>query len=125
MTRTFEQGTVVRGGSRALRVERRATGVATAAHVRRDTGGAMSEENVEVLRRGLAAWNAGDMDGVRDLCAPDIVMRPPEGWPESGPFVGIHAVMRRWQEQRDVWKADHIEPISGWDHDEALEAVGL
>jgi ketosteroid isomerase-like protein len=72
----------------------------------------MSQENVELLRRGLTAWNAGDMDGVRDVCDPDIVMRPPEGWPESGPFIGAEAVMRQWAEQRKIWKADSVEPIS-------------
>ena len=43
----------------------------------------MSQENVEIVRAGLEAWNAGDMDAVRNACDPEIIMRGPEGWPED------------------------------------------
>jgi ketosteroid isomerase-like protein len=58
----------------------------------------MSQENVEVGRRAFAAWNAGDMDAFRELYDPEIIVRPPERWPEPGPFVGREAVMQ-WFEQ--------------------------
>jgi hypothetical protein len=35
-----------------------------------------------------------------------------EGWPEPGPWVGPDAVMRQWQQQRETWDADALEPIS-------------
>jgi ketosteroid isomerase-like protein len=41
----------------------------------------MSQENVEVMKAAFDAWNAGDMDTFRELLAPDVVMRLPEGWP--------------------------------------------
>jgi ketosteroid isomerase-like protein len=72
----------------------------------------MSQENVEVVRAVYATWNAGDMDALRDLYDPDAIMRPPEGWPEPGPFVGREAVMREWEQVREVWNADVVEPIS-------------
>jgi ketosteroid isomerase-like protein len=72
----------------------------------------MSEENVELVRRAYEVWNAGDMDGFRELCDPEIIMRPPEGWPEPGPFVGREAVMREWHQVRETWDADAVEPIS-------------
>jgi ketosteroid isomerase-like protein len=72
----------------------------------------MSQENVEVAKAAYAAWNAGDMDAFRELCDPDIVMRPPERWPEPGPFVGREAVMRQWEQVRETWVADAVEPIS-------------
>jgi ketosteroid isomerase-like protein len=58
----------------------------------RDTGRALSPENVEVVRRVYYTWNAGDMTALRDLCAPDVVMHHPEGWPEPGPSAGREAV---------------------------------
>jgi ketosteroid isomerase-like protein len=61
----------------------------------------MSQENVEVVRAGFEAWNAGDMDALRELYDADAIMRPPEGWPEPGPFVGREAVMRQFQQNRD------------------------
>ncbi len=46
---------------------------------------AMSQENLEIVRAALAAWDAGDMDAFRELYDPDAVVRPPNGWPEPGP----------------------------------------
>ena len=66
----------------------------------------MSQENVEVVKAGFEAWNAGDMDAYRELYDPDAIMRAPDGWPEPGPFVGREAVMRQWEQLRDTWDAD-------------------
>jgi ketosteroid isomerase-like protein len=37
----------------------------------------MSQENVEVIRPGFEAWNAGDMYSTREVCDPDLIMRGP------------------------------------------------
>ena len=130
----------------------------------------MSRENVEMVRRGYEAYNAGDLATLREMWDPDIVMYHLEGWPEPGPSVGRDAVMRELKQLREPWQeGDSVEPVgdliesgnhvlardvwrgsgSGpdsvmefttvytfrkgklitvqryWDHDEALEAVGL
>ena len=36
----------------------------------------MSEENVEVVKRRIAAWNAGDMDTCREMLDPDVILKP-------------------------------------------------
>ena len=72
----------------------------------------MSQENVEVVRAAYDAWNAGDMDAFRELYDPEIIVRPPERWPEPGPFVGRDAVMRQFERLRETWDADALEPIS-------------
>ena len=72
----------------------------------------MSQENVEVVRTFFDAWNARDMDAIRELYDSDAVVCPPEGWPEPGPFVGRDAVMRQFQQMRDIWDADAGEPLS-------------
>jgi ketosteroid isomerase-like protein len=76
----------------------------------------MSRENVEVVQAALAAWNARNMDAVRTLLDPDAILRPPEGWPEPGPYVGQRAVMREWEQVRETWNADAVEPISDFVH---------
>src|SRR5689334_4016085 len=81
----------------------------------------MSQETIEVVRAGFETWNAGDMDAFRALMAPEIIMRQPEGWPEPGPFVGRDAVLRQWGQQRALWDADTLEPIS--DFIEAADRV--
>jgi len=70
----------------------------------------MSQENVEVVRALFDTWNARDMDGLRELYAPNVIVRAPDGWPEPGPFVGRDAVLRQWNEMRETWKADVLEP---------------
>ena len=71
----------------------------------------MSQENMDVVRAAMAAWNEGEMSALRDLLDRDMVLRPPEGWPEPGPYVGVEAAMREWEQLREIWKADAIEPI--------------
>jgi ketosteroid isomerase-like protein len=71
----------------------------------------MSRENVEVDRATFKAWNAGNTDALCDLYSPDIIMRPPEGWPEPGPFIGQEAVMRQFEQLRETWDADAVELI--------------
>ena len=48
----------------------------------------------------------------RETYDPDIILRTLEGWPEPGPFVGREAVVRWWEQIRETWDADAIEPIS-------------
>jgi ketosteroid isomerase-like protein len=72
----------------------------------------MSQENVEIMRAYFEAWNAGDMDAVRELYDPDAILRMPEGWPEPGPYVGREAVWREIEQLRDSWDADAFEQVS-------------
>src|SRR5687768_12366036 len=72
----------------------------------------MSQGNVEVVRAAFDAWNAGDMDGHNRLYHPDAILRPPEDWPEPGPFVGREAVLRQYEQMRETWASDQTEPIS-------------
>ena len=71
----------------------------------------MSQENVEIVRAGFEAWNSSDEDAIRAGLDPDIILRPPEDWPEPGPYVGPDAVMRQWAQVRETWDADTLEPI--------------
>ena len=72
----------------------------------------MSQENVEIVRKAFEVWNAGDMDAFREFYDPDIIVRPPEGWPEPGPFVGRDAVMRQWEQLRQTFDDDALELLS-------------
>ena len=72
----------------------------------------MSQENVEIVRRGFEVWNAGDMEALRELYDPGIIWRGPEGWPEPGPYAGREAVMRQGEQLRATWDSDSFELIS-------------
>ena len=75
---------------------------------------------MEVSRAVFATWNAGDMRALRELYDPDVIARPPEDWPEPGPWVGRDAVMRQWEQMRETLDTDAFEPISDF-----IEAAGL
>ena len=72
----------------------------------------MSQENVEVVRAGIEAWNAGDMGAFGESYDPHVVVRYADGWPEgSEPIMGREAVMRQWEQQREAFDADTVELI--------------
>ena len=71
----------------------------------------MSQENVEVVRAAFEAGNSGDMDALREMYDPDVIVRPFEDWPEPGPYMGREAVMRWFEQLRETWDADALEPI--------------
>ncbi len=72
----------------------------------------ISEQNVELAQAWIEAWNAGDMDAVREFYDPDVVVRPNKDWPEQGPFFGREAVMQWLEQLRDTWDTLVIETIS-------------
>ena len=72
----------------------------------------MSQENIEVVRTYFKVWNAGDMEGVRELYDPDAVMEAAPDWPEPGPFVGRDAVMQQLREARNAFDSDSVDFLS-------------
>ena len=77
----------------------------------------MSEENVEIVRAVSQARNAGDADAFRELHDPDVILRPPNNWPEPGPYMGREAVMGFYKRARETWEnADTLELTGGFSH---------
>ena len=72
----------------------------------------MSGETAAIVRAGFGAWNAGDMDALREIFDPGVTWRPPEGWPEPGPFVGREAVMRWFEQLREAYD-DYVTELIG------------
>ena len=73
----------------------------------------MSQENVEIVRVALEAWNAGDMEALRALLDPDAILRTTGGLAGARTFRragGGHA--RVVDTVRETWRADAVEPIS-------------
>ena len=72
----------------------------------------MSQQNVEVVRAAYDAYNARDMDALRELYDPDaIIVRALDGWPEPGPFVGRDNVVRGFEDLRETWDSDSLENV--------------
>jgi ketosteroid isomerase-like protein len=69
----------------------------------------MSEQNLEVARRALDAWNAGDMDRLRELYDPHAVYVLPSDWVDAGPYFGRDAIMKQFEELRQIWQGSSFE----------------
>jgi ketosteroid isomerase-like protein len=83
----------------------------------------MSQENVEIVRASLEAWNERDIDAQRERYAEDVVTWPPKGWPEEGPFVGRDTVMAQWERMRGLWDEDQVEMLT--DYIDAADRVAV
>jgi ketosteroid isomerase-like protein len=67
---------------------------------------------METVQALYATWNVGAMNAVRELLDHDVVLWNPKDFPEPGPFIGPEAVMRQWEQQRETFQADTLEPIT-------------
>ena len=78
-------------------------------------GGINSSEGfpyVEIVRAVFEAMTAGDMDALRELYDPDVIVRTVKNWPEPGPYVGREAAVRFFEQLRDTWDAPAVVPVS-------------
>ena len=72
----------------------------------------MSQENVEIVKASLRAWNAGDMAAVAAAHDPHVIWARLEGWPEADTLVGREACMNQYERLRAAFGVDTVEPIS-------------
>jgi ketosteroid isomerase-like protein len=72
----------------------------------------MSQGNVEIVRAGMEAWNARDIEALRETYAEDVVTWPPAGWAEGGPFIGRDTVIGQWERMRELWDDDEVEMVA-------------
>jgi ketosteroid isomerase-like protein len=70
----------------------------------------MSQENVTVVQASFDAFNTGDLDAWATFLTSDVIWRPPDGWPEPGPYIGREAVLRVVAQLREAWDSDTAEP---------------
>ena len=85
----------------------------------------MSQENVEIVRRGTDAYNRGDLHGILDHWASDAVL----DWSRSrgldaGVFRGHGEIRAFWRRLLATFDNVRIELVYQTKQD-ALEAVGL
>ncbi len=70
----------------------------------------MSQENVEIVRATIEAWNRGDWEGALAYTHPDFVL---DNSTAIGEWRGVHRgadqVRRMWQTFTDPWERVRIE----------------
>jgi ketosteroid isomerase-like protein len=74
----------------------------------------MSQENVEIVRRAVDAWNRGDLNAWLECFDEDIVWNPLPDAPDLKPIHGRQAVlelMQRWLEPWDRYELETLELV--------------
>jgi ketosteroid isomerase-like protein len=65
----------------------------------------MLQENVEIVRRVMGRWNAGDLGALLKLAHPDVEVRLSGVWMDIPVFYrGYDGVREFWTKFREVWQ---------------------
>ena len=68
-------------------------------------------QNVEVIERLYEAWNQGDLDGLLDVCDPEVEVRPAFGAMLSSTVYRGHEGVRTWySDTYEPWAELRAEP---------------
>ena len=87
----------------------------------------MSEENVEAFKRGIAAWNRGDIDATLDVFDPEVEWRPTFQrllGGDTAVYRGRHGVREFLQDLDETWAELPIEITEIRDLGERIVAIG-
>jgi ketosteroid isomerase-like protein len=79
----------------------------------------MVEENVELARTGLEAFNRGDLETVFSLLDPEVVAFIPVELPNEGTYYGHDGFRQMLQQWNEPWEEFEVEPedfIARGDH---------
>jgi ketosteroid isomerase-like protein len=85
----------------------------------------MSQENVEVVRRWVEAWNRGELDQMLAPFHPEVEWRPSGAFPGLDPVYRGHDGFRRfWREFTEPWESFQIKPGEERDCGEQVLSLG-
>jgi ketosteroid isomerase-like protein len=76
----------------------------------------VSEQNVDLLRRVIDAYNPRDIDALIACCDPQIELHPAFAGPVSGAIYHGHDELRTWhRDSEDAWEELRGEPEAYFD----------
>jgi ketosteroid isomerase-like protein len=69
----------------------------------------VSEADVEMVRRGIEAYNRGDVEAVLSVTDPDVVLVPVRALLDGGEYSGHEGVRRFMRDMDEDWAEREIE----------------
>jgi uncharacterized protein len=88
-----------------------------------DTGRAMSQENMEIVRRAHEALNAGNIDELVTLCHPDFQLDMSDRVLNPAVYQGHDGIRKFYVEVQDVWERYVWEPEELRDEGDTVVAL--
>jgi ketosteroid isomerase-like protein len=82
----------------------------------------MSQENVEIVREAMDAYNLGDKDGWARFMDPGIETFPVPEFPEPGSLIGPDAAWDFYQRFGETMAASKLYETSGFETAELIDA---
>jgi ketosteroid isomerase-like protein len=80
--------------------------------------------NVEVIRQVAERLNAGDVEGMLELCDEEIVHQPSSEWPDTKPSQGKAAFREITEDWLSLWQSIEIETDKMEAYGDRVLAVG-
>ena len=93
------------------------------ADARRDTA-SVSAADVETVRKGVEAYNQGDVEGVLAMTATDVVLVPVRALLDGGSYEGHEGVRRFMADMDEDWAEREIEVDEIRDLDRGILVLG-
>jgi ketosteroid isomerase-like protein len=84
----------------------------------------MSQENVELVRAGLAAMAAGDREGALARIDPDCVVDATRNVFNPGTYVGHDGMRKLWAGMDETWAEMRVEPLEFIDAGDQVVVIG-
>jgi ketosteroid isomerase-like protein len=86
----------------------------------------MSQQNVDVIRRAIVAFNAGDIEQMLALADPELEWLPAFGAATGGAtaYHGHAGFREYWRGTQEIWDHFHFTPERFIDEGETIVVVG-
>jgi uncharacterized protein len=84
----------------------------------------MSQENVEVVRKALMAWEPGKRDSALALADPEIAIDATRNVFNPGSYVGIDGVRQMLAGMDETWEEMRVEPEEFIDAGDRVVVIG-
>ena len=84
----------------------------------------MSEENVELVRRLIEAWNSNEPDGASGILDPGVVIDATRRLVNPKTYTGMQGMRRMLADTHEVWEEFRMEPDEVRDAGDRVVAIG-
>ena len=68
----------------------------------------MPRQNIETVQRSVELWSNGDWEAFGTVYDPNVVVLPPENWPDGQINTGLDAWIQQSIQLKEAWETDQL-----------------